>query len=256
MTDITNGKYVLLKESLEAIKDGDINILSLFGGPGCGKTVTTLKYLKEQEINYAYINSYATPLSFYELLYNNRNKDVIVFDDVFNIGNPLILSMLKSACWTSDGDKIVSYYSTSGKMDLRKLPESFKFNARVILIFNQPIPGYEPITNRGITINFTFTFEEKLKIFEEIKDEAGIEQEILDYVKIYCNEATKNLSIRTLVILSQLKRSSKDYKRFAEENLSIDKDKEAILTMTAKEWTDETGRHVATYYRKKRRYGL
>ena len=50
MTDITNEKFVLLKESLEAIGKGNINILTLIGSPGTGKTFTTLKCLRESAL--------------------------------------------------------------------------------------------------------------------------------------------------------------------------------------------------------------
>lgn len=251
-----NNKYILLNKSLEAISKGDINILTLLGSPGTGKTFTTLQYLKGKNINYAYINSYATPLSFYELLYENRNKDVLVFDDIHGVSNPLVLSMLKSACWVSDEKRIVSYYSTSSKMDLRDLPESFEFSAKVVLIFNKLIQGYEPMVNRGITINFDFNFKEKMRIFEELKNDADIGEDILDYVKANCNDATNNLSIRTLVILSKLKRSGQDFKIFAKEILTVDEDKKLLIELSHTEWADITGMHQATYFRHKKKYGL
>jgi len=252
--NITNRKYKLLKESLGAIKDGDINILTLFGSAGMGKTFTTLEYLKEQNVNYTYINSYATPLSFYEILYNSRNKKIVIFDDVFNINNPLILAMLKSACWTSDGKKIVSYYSTSSKMDLRGLPSSFEFDSNVVLIYNKLLKEYDPITNRGITINFDFSFEDKIEIFNDLKD--NVEKDILDYVKINCSEATTNLSIRSLVILSKLKQGGKDFKLFAKEMLKPDENKKLLIEMGCKEWVSKTGFSRRSYFRHKHKFKL
>lgn len=251
---ITNRKYKLLKESLGAMKDGDINILTLFGSPGMGKTHTALECLRKQDTNYVYINSYATPLSFYKLLYENRNKKIIVFDDLVGVSNPLVLSMLKSACWISDKERIVSYYSTSNKMDLHGLPESFTFTSEVVLIFNQPLAGYEPITNRGITIDFNFSFSEKIKIFEDLKD--NIDEDVLKYVKLNCDEATGNLSVRTLVNLSKLKKGNKDFKLFAQEMLKKDESKRLLLSLSAQEWSDKTGRHIATFYRHKIKHGL
>jgi len=236
---INNEKYKLLSESLGAIKDKSINILTLCGSPGMGKTHTTLEYLKEKEINYTYINSYATPLSFYEILYNSRNKDVVVFDDLMGVSNPMVLAMLKSACWISDNKRIVSYHSTSDKMDKMELPPSFEFNTNVILIFNQLITGYEPITNRGVTIDFDFDFDEKIKIFEDLKD--VIDKDILDYVKLNCNDATTNLSMRSLVILSDLKKNKRDFKLFAKEILKPDESKRLLIEMTCKEWVTKTG---------------
>ncbi len=253
---ITNEKYILLKESLKAMKKGDINILTLTGSAGAGKTFNTLEYLKEKKINYAYVNSYATPLSFYELLYENRHKDVIVFDNLHGINHPLVLAMLNSACWISDNKRIVSYYSTSKMMEELNLPPNFEFNTNVVLLFNKLIPGYESITNRGITIDFSFDFEEKLKVFEEIKKEAEIEKEVLDYIKVNCNDATNNLSIRTMVILSKLKRSGQDFKLFAKEMLKQDENKRLLIEMTCREWTTKTGFSRASYYRNKHKLGL
>lgn len=220
------------------------------------KTFNTIKYLKENNVNYKYINSYATPLSFYEILYKNSGKEVVVFDDVCSIANPLIISMLKSACWTSDGKKIVSWYSTSSVLDQRGLPPNFEFNANVILILNEQIKGYNAIINRGVKIDFNFNFQEKLKIFEELMESANISQEVLDYVKSNCNEATGNLSVRSLVILSDLKEGKYDFKMFADEILGKDEEKEILLTLGAKEWSEETGHHIRTYYKKRKRLGL
>ena len=253
---ITNEKYILLKESLKAMKKGDINILTLTGSAGVGKTFNTLEYLKEKKINYAYVNSYATPLSFYELLYENRHKDVIVFDDLHGANHALVLSMLKAACWISDSKRMVSYHSTSKKMEELGLPPSFEFNTNVMLLFNNLIPGYESITNRGITIDFSFDFEEKLKVFEEIQKEAEIEKEVLDYIKVNCNDATNNLSIRTMVILSKLKRSGQDFKLFAREMLKQDENKRLLIEMTCKEWITETGMSRRSYFRHKHKFRL
>ena len=95
---MTNEKYELLYKGLEAVSKGTINLLILKGLPGTGKTYSTLKYVKEHNINYEYVNNYATPLAFYKLLYENRNKDIIIFDDMQSAGDPKIKSMFKSVC--------------------------------------------------------------------------------------------------------------------------------------------------------------
>ena len=165
--------------------------------------------------------------------------------------------MLKSSCWISEnGERVVSYHSTSDKLNSLGLPSSFNFTSRIVLIFNEIIKDYQPIINRGITINFNLNFNDKIKLFEEVKDEANIEDDVLQYIKDNCSEATKNLSIRTLVILSNLKRNKQDFKLFAEEILPKDENKNLLLTMSAIKWVDKTGHHRRTYYKKKKRLGL
>lgn len=251
-----NQKYKLLKESLRAICNENINILILVGEAGMGKTFDTLEYLKENSIDYTYINSYSTPLSFYEILYKNAEKKIVIFDDVSSIGNPIILSLLKSACWTSNNKRIVSYYSTTKVLNERELPESFEFDARVILIFNERIKGYKPIINRGVKINFNFTFKNKLEIFNNLKAKANIDDEVLKYVLDHCNESTRNLNIRSLVILSNLKRANFDFRLFASEILSNNPEIELLKTLDYKSWSKKTGRSIKTYYRMKAKYNI
>jgi len=250
-------KYELLNESLKAIKEKVINLLILRGDAGFSKTYTTLKYAKDNEINYKYINTYATPLSFYKILYKNRNKDLLIFDDIQSINDPKIRSILKAACWGSEnGKKLVSYYSTSKLMESNKLPESFECTPNILLIFNNDYSGFEPIIDRGVLINFEFSFKEKMEIFELFKKDAKIDDEVLEYVKENCNEATKNLSLRSLITLSDLKRKEYDFRLFAEEMLVKNDDISDLIEMDVEEWKDETGKSKSTYYRYKKKNKL
>lgn len=259
MKGIHQEKYELLSDSLDAISKKHIDLLILKGDSGVGKTHTTLDALREKEIDYAYINSYATPMSFYELLYHNRDKGIIVFDDLHGIHNPIILAMLKAACWVgNENSRIVSYYSTSSKLSKLNIPNSFEFNARIILIFNEDIKGYEPIINRGVAIDFNFSFEDKISIFQQLSKipNSEISQEVLKYVQDNCNGATENLSIRSLVILSKLQKNGYNFESFAKEMFGFNEEKDNLLKLSQKEWSDKTGMHKRTYYKQKRKYGL
>ena len=248
---MTNEKYELLQKSLEAVSKGTIKLLILKGLPGTGKSFATLKYVKENGLNYEYINNYATPLAFYKLLYEKRNKDVIIFDDVQSIGDPKIKSMFKSACGElEDGRRVVSYHSTSPILKSEGLPESFELEGNIVLIFNDDISGFEPIVNRGVTIDFLFNFQEMMEVLQTFQAAAGIEQEVMDYVKENCNQATNNLSIRTLVMLSKLKKDGYDFKMFAKEILKTNEIMHDLIELDEKSWCDKTGMSRATYYRK------
>jgi len=253
-------KYQLLNESLEAIKGNTIKLLILKGEPGFGKTHSVLKYVKENKLNYKYVNNYATPLSFYQLLYENRKRDIIIFDDLQSMNDPKIKSMFKSICWESENNKRkINYHSTSFLLEKHNLPSSFEIsnhNLKIILIFNDNPLGFESIIGRGILISLNFSFDEKLEIFNSIKTKAKIDDDVLAYTQQNCNQATKNLSIRTLVILSDLKKAGHDFKLFADEILNKDDRISELINLSAKEWCDKNGHHRATYYRRKKRLNL
>lgn len=259
-------KYILLNESLKAISKNVFNLLILKGSAGFGKSHNTLEFLRKLNIDFAYINAYSTPLKFYELLYLNKDKKIIVFDDVQSIDNPLIINFLKSACWSVlDNNRKISYLSTSEKFEKLNVPIEFDFFANIILIFNDEIKEYAPIINRGVQIDFNFNFNDKIKIFEEYQKKAEIEEEVLKYVQSNCDESTKNLSIRSLVILSKLKREGFDFKLFANEMFKGDEDIKYISELVSKcqsatsaceEWIKQTGKSRRSFFRLKKKLNL
>lgn len=260
---MTHEKFKLLNESLRALSNDMFNLLILKGEAGIGKTHRAVNYLKDNDVDYEYVNAYTTPLKFYEILYENRDKKVIVFDDVQSIDNAVIVNFLKSACWgVLDDERKLSYYSSNTYLEKNDLPDSFDFKANIILIFNHDIKDYAPIINRGIQINFDFTFQEKLEIFEELKHAAGIEQEVIDYVKEFGDASTSNLSLRTLVILSNLKRGKYDFTMFAKEMLKNDDELKILsevisdsstIDEACKVWMNKTGKSRRTFYRLKKK---
>ena len=261
-------KYELLNSSLEALKKGSINLLVLKGEAGTGKSRTTLDFLNNGNCDYKYFSSYSTPLAFYDLLHKNQDKEILVFDDLEGISDFKIIAMLKSICWSPDDKKReVCYFSTSEVLEKRKLPDRFKANFKIILIFNNDLRGFEPVLNRGITLDFNFNFNEKMQIFEDMKEPAGIDEEVLSWVKSNCNESTGNLSLRSLVILSNLKKDGFNFVDFAAEILKNDDYSKILLSLVSKsqsltvsdqvnEWIKQTGKSRASFFRLKKKLGV
>lgn len=256
-------KFNILNESLKAIKKDCLNLLVVKGEAGTGKSRTILDYLKKEGVDFNYFSSYTTPLYFFKLLNENADKEVLVFDDIEGISDLKIIAMLKSLCWSPDNkEREVCYFSTSDKIKENSLPERIQTNARIILIFNNDLRGFEPVINRGVCIDFNFNFKDKLKIFEEMREKAEIDQEVLNWIKLNCNEGTENLSLRSLVILSKLKKNNFDFKLFAKEILKNDDETRILLNSIKKfkcvenacnYWTKRTGKSRRSYFRLKKR---
>lgn len=254
-------KYKLLSDSLKAVKENTINLLILKGSAGFGKSYNVKKYLKENNISHKYITTYATPLSFYNLLYKNKDKELIIFDDITTTDKK-ITSILKSACNNLDRDRIIQWNSTTQILKDYELPEEFKLKANVILILNEDLPEFKPIINRAVTLNFKFNFEDKINILKEFQTNAKIENEVLSFIENNCNNATTNLSIRTAVILSNLKRAEYDWLSFADELLNTDNKYKTMQDLVqkckvqtdfttndaVKEWVEKTGLSRRTYF--------
>jgi len=263
-----NPKFNLLNEGLKAIQKGSLNLLVVKGEAGTGKSRTILNYLRGNKVNFNYFSSYTTPLSFYRILFENQDKEVLVFDDIEGISDLKIIAMLKSLCWSPEGiDREICYFSTSEKMGDFGLPPRFTTKARIILIFNTDLRGFGAVINRGLCIDFNFNFQEKINIFIEMQEQAGIDKDVLNWVKSNCNESTENLSLRSLVILSNLKRDGFDFEMFAKEILKGDDEIRVLIELVAKsqsltvsqqveEWIKKTGRSRASFFRLKKRLNL
>ena len=258
-----NNKYELLDASLKAMNQGAFNLLIARGNPGMGKTHKILDFVKSEGLDYTYVKTYSTPLRFYELLYKNKDKKIIIFDDLSNLGDPKILGMLKSACWSVLGeDREINYHTTSKAFEKLKIPEQFKVDASIVLIFNNIPPGFEAISNRGVNINFDLKFNDKIVVFKELVDTKDIDEEIIKYVEESCSEATKNLSIRSLVILTDIKKKGFDWMIFAKEMLRADSEVKLLIDLVSNhkkledactEWMKQMGKSRSTFMRTLRR---
>ncbi len=177
------------------------------GEGGIGKTILTISSIKEnlKADEWEYSNGYTTPLSLYEFFYSNRNKKVIILDDIEGVfNNKLSLAILKGALWDSDGKRICHY---SSKSDKATMPEQFVMNAKIIILCNH-IPkendsSTRAMISRTIFYKMGFSFEQKMRICKTFisEDKELLEKDKKKVLDILCeevSEATKDFNFRTL----------------------------------------------------------
>lgn len=213
--------------------------LILIGEGGIGKSVLTLTSIKSilKPNEWEYANGYSTPLSLYQFLFANRDKKVIILDDVEGIfNNKIALSILKSALWENEGKRICHYSSTSDKLII---PTRFIMNSKIILLCND-IPKENNLSTRAMIsrtmlYKVNFSFGQKIKICETFIDgDTQLTQDEKDRIKIilltHVSESTKDFNFRTLRKLIAFVQYdiSKAEKLFV-ETTEIDEDREAYL---------------------------
>jgi DNA polymerase III delta prime subunit len=182
--------------------------LIFYGEGGVGKTVLTISTAKTslKSDEWEYSNGYTTPLALYEFLHKNRNKKLIILDDVEGVfNNNLSMSILKGALWDSDGKRIVQYNTKSNRAT--DLPSAFIMESKLIILCNK-IPngqdiGTRAMISRTIPFELTFSYKDKLRICEVFlnhNDTLNSRQkaEVLKLLKEKTSEATKDFNFRTL----------------------------------------------------------
>ncbi len=203
------GKTHTVTKTLEANGYTDISDL---GALAVGSRVNMSK-------SFSFIKGYSTPKGLYRTLFEN-NKSVIVFDDCDSVlKDPIALNILKSAL-DSYGKRVISWNADMRDEDL---PRSFNFEGRVIFISNLDEGKIDQaIRSRSMMIDLSMTLDQKIERMETI---AASEDFMPEYSKDIVTDAlalirdikdeVKEISLRTLIAVSKIRASNKDWKDLA-----------------------------------------
>ena len=203
------GKTFTVTKTLAAHGYKDISELAEFQ---VGSVINTAKC-------FMMVKGYSTAKGLYRTLFENQ-KSVIVFDDCDAVlKDPVALNLLKGAL-DSYGKRIISWNADMKDDDL---PRSFNFEGRVIFISNMDQDRIDQaIRSRSMMIDLSMTFDQKIDRMEYIakSDEflpeydANIKADALALIREVGKEA-KEISLRTLIAVSKVRASNKEWKDLA-----------------------------------------
>jgi hypothetical protein len=203
------GKTYTVTKTLAAHGYKDISELAEFQ---VGSIINTSKC-------FMMVKGYSTAKGLYRTLFENQ-KSVIVFDDCDAVlKDPVALNLLKGAL-DSYGKRIISWNADMKDDDL---PRSFSFEGRVIFISNMDQDRIDQaIRSRSMMIDLSMTHDQKIDRMEFIaaSDEflpeydAKIKSDALALIREVGKEA-KEISLRTLIAVSKVRASNKEWKDLA-----------------------------------------
>lgn len=261
--------FANLKQYVEMVAKGYAHSLLLEGSGGIGKTYEVLKTLAECNTDYEFINSYSTPLEFYQLLHEYNGKTIVLDDFEGVLDTRVGVSILKSALWSATDKRFISYYTTSEKL---QVPKSFEFTGRIIFCMNsmQDNPELRALITRTLHYTLDFPIEDIKKIIMAIakgdtcKTELTREERIkvANFILEHSDEATKELNLRTLIkafwAYDYAIKEGADWQEIVAKMLEADEEKRLILELSkehirvedmGKEFTRKTGRSRRTFFR-------
>ena len=203
------GKTYTVTKTLESHGYTDISDLADFQ---VGAVVNTRKC-------FTMVKGYSTAKGLYRTLFEN-NKSVIVFDDCDAVlKDPVALNLLKGAL-DSYGKRIISWNADMRDEDL---PRSFNFEGRVIFISNMDQDKIDQaIRSRSMMIDLSMTLDQKIDRMEYIANSAeflpefdlAAKKDALALIRELGSEA-KEISLRTLISVTKIRASNKDWKDLA-----------------------------------------
>lgn len=207
------------------------------GEGGLGKTFTVTKTLNDagyQDISdlaefqvgevlsrktFITVKGYSTAKGLYRTLFEN-NKSIIVFDDCDAVlKDPVALNLLKGAL-DSYGKRVISWNADMRDDDL---PRSFNFEGRVIFISNMDQSRIDQaIRSRSMMIDLSMTLDQKIDRMEHIalsdaflpEYDAKTKTDALALIREIKDDC-KEVSLRTLISVTKVRASNKDWKDLA-----------------------------------------
>ena len=265
---VHSNKKERIRDYLRMINGGYMNSFVIHSNTGLGKTFMVINISKEENIKFEYRSGYTTPLSLYKYLYENRNS-LIVFDDLEGLfSNEIAVAILKSALWEADGKRIVSYDTTSKKIDL--IPEHFEFTGKLVILTNKfggkNDENFNALKSRITSYELTFTYDEILKITNEIIDSRGLDpnqvKKVKELVKKHVNEAS-DFNLRVLDrLIGFVKYDFDKSEELFLDSFEIDEEMELVLKLMnsnlsldeqVKRYQIQTGFKRRTYYTRRKK---
>ena len=165
-------QQMVIKDRVRGVVHKQCNGMYLHGRPGTSKTYLVLSTLDMLAVNYTYSNGHLTPIGFFELLAENRDR-IIVLDDVSAIfNNPIALQLLLAALGTPhDGSRIryVRYKTAKGD-------QVVPFSGGIICISNLPLAGHHDeilaaLNDRVYVIGYEPTDEQIIALIYKLADD-------------------------------------------------------------------------------------
>jgi hypothetical protein len=203
------GKTFTVTATLESAGYKDISDLAEFQ---VGSVVNMRKC-------FTMVKGYSTAKGLYRTLFEN-NKSIIVFDDCDAVlKDPVALNILKSAL-DSYGKRIISWNADMRDDDL---PRSFNFEGRVIFISNMEQDRIDQaIRSRSMMIDLSMTLDQKIDRMEYIAKspeflpeyDATCKSDAIALIRSIKDEA-KEVSLRTLISVTKVRASNKEWKDLA-----------------------------------------
>ena len=268
---IKSPAYFEMEKYIEMVCNGFSNFCIVVSVGGWGKTMSSQAILKKKKgEDYAYLNSFTSPLELYNFLYDNSEDRVILIDDTEGIwDNKAIISILKNAT-ELNGKRIISWNSTTSKLGNRT--NTCPFTSRIILLTNQlpnieKNPHIDALINRAFLCKLKFTYREKMDIIKEVSKKKyqsiTIEEtkKIYEFIESNTSEATTDLSIRTLIKCYHFYLFNREiWKELGRRILGVERHKEVVLDLIKSKlpvneqetkYYELTGRSRADYFRVK-----
>lgn len=214
-------KFELLRGSIKAVVDNDIQALFLFGDPGSGKSFTTIEELNKLHVEYKlYKGSIKDTDTLIRILYNNRDNSLLVFDDCDAMLKVKDSANLLKAALENVPVRTITYADVGHGKSMNDIPQKFDFTSGILFISNERKLN-SAVASRALTLEITLSNTKILdKIEQTLKEyrpdiSITLKKQALDYL-YEISSGVKTVDYRTLEkVLIAMKIQPNNWKKAA-----------------------------------------
>jgi len=217
-----NQRFEFLQDLTSMVVLGATPSLLVTGEGGLGKTHTvnqTIKSLEIPDTNWISFKGYSTARGLYNTLFDHNGK-LIIFDDCDSVLEDKVAQNILKSALDSYETRQISWMAKMNKSD--EYPNQFNFTGRVIFISNKDKSKIDgAILSRSLTVDLSMTPQEKIDRMAFIlgtilpEFDLQVKSDALSFLDE--NKDKTNLNIRTLIIVSKIRKQFPDtWKNLAE----------------------------------------
>ena len=217
-----NQRFEFLSDLTSMVVLGATPSLLVTGEGGLGKTHTvnqTIKGLEIPDTNWITFKGYSTARGLYNTLFDHNGK-LIIFDDCDSVLEDKVAQNILKSALDSYETRQISWMAKMNKSD--EYPNQFNFTGRIIFISNKDKSKIDgALLSRSLTVDLSMSPQEKIDrmsfILETILPEFDLEVKSDALSFLDGNKDKTNLNIRTLIIVSKIRKQFPDtWKNLAE----------------------------------------
>ena len=217
-----NQRFEFLSDLTSMVVLGATPSLLVMGEGGLGKTHTvnqTIKALEIPDTNWITFKGYSTARGLYNTLFDHNGK-LIIFDDCDSVLEDKVAQNILKSALDSYETRQISWMAKMSKSE--EYPNQFNFTGRIIFISNKDKSKIDgALLSRSLTVDLSMTPQEKIDrmafILETILPEFDLQVKSDALSFLDGNKDKTNLNIRTLIIVSKIRKQFPDtWKNLAE----------------------------------------
>lgn len=233
-----NKRFDFVKQMVSMVASKTVASAIITGQGGLGKSHTVLKALESEGLQnvtdladfevgsvmraskcYRIVKGFSTAKGLYRTLFE-ANRMTLVFDDCDSVlKDPVALNVLKGAL-DSYSDRYISWNADMKDDDL---PRTFKFEGSIVFISNMELDRVDQaIRSRAMCVDLSMTQDQKIERMAVIaadKDflpeyDTEVKADALEFIGSM-KDQVENLSLRSLIAVSKIRATAKDWKDLA-----------------------------------------